>query len=680
MKIKPRNSSFSINVMRINVLEKILLLLTAICLSQSLSGQIFTDVTQQAGINVQAAMGDVIVWIDYNNDSYPDFFGSSQLETFFYKNNADNTFTDITSQSGLSAVSPRGLAVGDYDNDGFSDLLISSLDMGTAIKIYRNNSGNGFYESWTFGYHADRGIWLDYNVDGLIDVFFNTGTAVYLYRNNGDGTFTDISWLQGFAFNSGITSAAADYDNNGLPDIYCTVHNTNYTNRLYRNEAGGHYADVTYAAGVTDFRNGAAQAWGDYDNDGYLDLYIGNISSNRNVLFHNDQDGTFTDVTLAAGVPDAGDARTCSWVDVNHDGLLDLFTTNHVNTNKLYKNNGNGTFTDIGISANIQDPSDGFAVSWGDYDRDGDQDVLFAGHSYAMRLLRNDGGNALNYLNIKLVGTYDNRSAIGTRLTFYYNNLFQIREVNGGRGAVEQDDLCVHLGLGAASLVDSILIQWPDGMLQKEYSVNANQFITITQAGDVPPSMFHLLSPLPSLVNTGNQIMFRWSASSDPDSGNNIHYTLYIESPGHDTVIGPLADTFALVSAQPWMDNDSVYWYVRADDGAQIRFSWERWPLNYVFTTGLKPENVNTQDFSVVSLSPVPAGEEILLQADVRVPGLFHATFADVSGAVVKNYSPMYLVKGRQQIKYPTSELKRGLLILNINFKGEKQVFKVIVQ
>ncbi len=563
-----------------------ILLLFSLAIQLSVIGQTFTDITSQSWINVLSGLGDAVLWIDYNNDGWLDFFGSTDNETVFYHNNGDGTFTDISVQSGLSTTTPHGLAVGDYDGDGYTDILLSSINSGEPLKVYRNNSGNGFIEAFNTGVPSNRGIWLDYDCDGHLDIFCLTWTGTpYLFRNDGNGSFEDVTQNMGFNQSSGTTASVSDYNNDGFPDIYCAYHSTTKTNRLYKNIAGMGFEDVTIAAAVGDYRKSVAVAWGDYNDDGWTDLYFANISSNRNVLFHNNGNGKFTDKTITAGVGDVGDARTCAWIDYNNDGYLDLFTTNHVNPNRLHKNNGNGTFTNIAPQANINGPSDGFTISWGDFDRDGDLDILFAGHSFGIVLLRNDGGNAQNFLNITLEGTFDNRSGIGSRVTVFANDRQQIREINGGRGASSQDALALHLGLGNAQIVDSIHILWPSGMLQKLYNINANQFITIQQEGNVPPRIFRLIEPLPDISDANKGVVFKWTASYDPDMGNTIDYYLHIENPNQSTVYGPVQDTTLNITPASWMSADSTYWYVNASDGIDMRRSWEKWKFSYTSTT-----------------------------------------------------------------------------------------------
>ncbi|MCK4818648.1 VCBS repeat-containing protein [bacterium] len=459
----------------VHCLAALLLLFTE---SEAFS-QTFTDVTVDAGIVLSASMGNTVVWLDYDNDGRLDFYGNTNEFAFFYKNNGNGTFTNITTSMGLSGTDPASVAVADFDKDGYDDLLIVSKHVSIPVRIYKNMLGNNFQVVFEGQSSIERAIWLDFEGDGDLDIFCNTGGFPLLYLNDGEGNFTESAAGMNFNNDSGITAAAADMNNDGFTDIYACSYGS--ANRLYKNIAGGNVEDISFSAHVADYNKGVSQSWGDYNNDGFLDLYVSNIQSNRNILFKNLGNETFSDVTYDAGVADAGDARTSAWVDFNNDGLMDLFTTNHINENRLYQNNGNGTFTDVAEEWNIRNPEDGFGISWGDYDLDGDQDVLICGHTYSVKLLRNDGNNPGNYLDVELEGIFDNASGIGTRIEVYVGGQMTVQEVNGGRGARCQDALIAHFGLAAAAQADSLIVKWQSGMVQKLYYISANQLITIVQ-------------------------------------------------------------------------------------------------------------------------------------------------------------------------------------------------------
>ena len=620
-------------------------------------------------------MGHMVVWIDHNNDGWLDFYGVSATVPFFFQSNGDGTFQNITAISGLALTNPESASVGDFDNDGYSDLLITSNNLYEPVKVYRNNEGNGFEVVFS-GLPASRAIWLDYNGDGILDFFCTRGSLTpLLYQGTGNGGFIDVTSQMGFSPGSGRSAAAGDYNNDGFVDIYCAVYGQN---KLFASNAGEYYTDESFSAMVADFRNGVAQSWGDYNQDGWLDLYVANITSNRNILYRNNADGTFTDVTLFAGVADAGDARTCAWVDVNNNGLVDLFTTNHVFPNRLFRNNGDGTFTDIAVSSGIQSPQDGFGVSWGDFDRDGDLDVLICGHSYAVRLLRNDGGNESNFINILLSGSYDNKNGIGSRLELYHGEHYQMGEVNAGTGSTGQNALALHFGLGSDAMIDSLVITWPSGMRQMVPDIPANQFIIVEQQGNVPPSVFHLISPPPDSVISEDQVTFLWSTSTDPDHAMPIEYALHIYSQYNDTIINGLSDTTYLFHFPYWIETDTVFWHVTATDGLDYRNSWEQWHLNYSGTSNITGQTYAPDIFVIRSIAPQPAGNTLTLLMDLHVASFISMMLIDQTGMIVKVFPSQWLNQGTHHVHIDLTGVIAGLYILKLNARDITKGFVLI--
>mgnify|MGYP000850382290 CR=1 FL=1 len=661
-------------------MKKFLLIFSMIFVHLLAISQTFDDVTTASGIQVLPGMGDLALWIDYNNDGWLDFFGGTENETFLYKNNGDGTFTNVSASLGLTGLMPRTAAVGDFDNDGYDDLLICSFHISVPVTIYRNKNGEGFEEAYSTNNSAHRAIWIDYNTDGLLD-FIVSGESgnSYLYLNQGNNNFVNASEQISFTNGTSSVPAAGDFNNDGLPDIYFASANTTKTNRLFMNVAGQSIKDATYTAGVSDFRRSVSVAWGDMDNDGFLEIYYGNISSNRNVLLHNKGNCKFEDVTLAAGVQDAGDARTCTWQDINNDGWCDLFTTNHVNPNKLYINNADGTFTNIANSVNISGPQDGFGVSWGDYDKDGDLDVLIAGHSYGMVLMNNNMNTEFSFLNIKLVGVYDNRSAIGARVTLYCDGQMQIREVNGGRGATGQDALELHFGLGEATKVDSVHIKWPSGALQKVFNINANQFITIEQEGNIPPTRFRLHYPLPDSVYTAPEVEFAWQKSTDPDSPDLPLYLLHIFTSQNDTIIGPLADTIHSVQMANWMSSDTCYWHVQASDGIDITQSWDQFQLQYESGTYISQQVVYQMNgFSVKHYYYAKENSKLHIQLESDNEKSIIGEIIDLNGKVLNQFQ-ITIPKGISQhnISIPNS---RNICLIRLQSGIQQLSFKLTSQ
>jgi len=372
----------------------------------------FSDVTDIAGVGCTGSSRGV-AWGDYDNDGDLDLYVANYNEAnVLYRNNGDGTFTDVTSEAGVGCISHSyGVAWGDYDNDGDLDLYVANYG---ANVLYRNN-GDGTFTDVT----SEAGVsctgsslgvaWGDYDNDGDLDLYVaNHYEANVLYKNNGDGTFTDVTGAAGVGCTGSSYGVAwGDYDNDGDLDLYVTNYEANV---LYRNNGDGTFTDVTSEAGVSCTGSSRGVAWGDYDNDGDLDLYVANYNE-ANVLYRNNGDGTFTDVTSEAGVGCTGHSLGVAWGDYDNDGDLDLYVTND-GANVLYRNNGDGTFTMVGAGVGCTGSS--YGVAWGDYDNDGHLD-LYVANSGANVLYRNNG-NLNHWLQIRLHGTISNRSAIGTKV------------------------------------------------------------------------------------------------------------------------------------------------------------------------------------------------------------------------------------------------------------------------
>ncbi|WP_354671185.1 FG-GAP-like repeat-containing protein [Thiohalobacter sp. IOR34] len=381
--------------------------------------------------------GNGVAWADIDGDGAPDLYVSndglratSPLDHLFINlpdASAPNgrSFDDATDERGITGPLDRGygIAFADYDNDGDLDAYVAND--GTANRLYRND--DGYFVDVTPSLLADPGpgrsvSWVDYDGDGLVDIYLvNHGAANRLFRNTGGGTFVETTTGPLGDDGPGTGASWADYDNDGDPDLFLT--NDGETNRLLRNDGGGQFTDVTQAVlGTLDTAPTMGIAWGDYDNDGLQDLYLSNDGV-ANRLYHNlgpDDNGhwRFQDVTRPP-LDDAGPGRSVSWADFDNDGDLDLYLVNHGSRNRLFENTASG-FVEVGGESRVADPGFGRGAAWGDYDNDGDLD-LYIGNLRLQggpqdRLLTNLSGSGQPWLEVDLVGTCSNRSAIGARL------------------------------------------------------------------------------------------------------------------------------------------------------------------------------------------------------------------------------------------------------------------------
>ena len=285
-----------------------------------------------------------------------------------------------------------------------------------------------------------RGMaWADYDGDGDLDLYITiAGGGNALYQNDGDGTFTDVTSAASVGdTGTGVGTAWADYDGDGDLDLYVT--NYGEANVLYRNDGDGIFTGVTSTASVGDTGSGVGTAWADYDGDGDLDLYVANYGQ-ANVLYQNDGDGTFTDVTSTASVGDAGIGRGTAWADYDGDGDLDLYVTNFGQANVLYQNNGDGTFTDVTSIASVGDAGNGVGTAFADYDGDGDLDLYVVNVNAANVLYQNDGGVASITLVVKPLTGAGAPSIFGAvTLSTADGNVVALRTLDGGSGYSSQN-------------------------------------------------------------------------------------------------------------------------------------------------------------------------------------------------------------------------------------------------
>jgi enediyne biosynthesis protein E4 len=439
-------------------------------------------------------------WADYNGDGLQDLFvtnnNSNQgKNNFLYLNDGDGTFTKVVDGPVVTdGGSSYGCTWGDFDNNGFPDLFVANYNESNFL--YANNGDSTFTKVTQGRIVSDGGrstgsAWADYDNDGWLDLYVcNRDEANFLYHNNGDGTFTRIptgAIATDVANSSGC--AWGDYDNDGRLDL--VVANVQSPNCLYHNDGGGNFTKITSGPVVNDtsFCNGAS--WGDMDDDGDLDLMIatGVLGTYHDLLYRNNGDGTFTKITDSPVVNDATWSGGSAWGDFDSDGDLDLFVGGYDGHNRLYENDGTGTFVSIDTGIVVTDGNYTMGTGWADYDNDGDIDLFTARNNYYGGnncLYRNDGaGN--NWLEVRCVGTVSNRSAIGARLRakahIGSSYLWQTREVSSQTGGSNsgQSSLLASFGLGDASTVDTLVVRWPSGIVQTLVSVGVNQILTVTE-------------------------------------------------------------------------------------------------------------------------------------------------------------------------------------------------------
>ncbi len=490
------------------------LYLTGFLYSQSISFTNVGDMTQtKVACNTHGSG-----FFDYNGDGFPDIFVVHNLSESPFgclphtllKNLGNGIFENVTSEAGVDGycTSAQGLAAGDYNNDGYVDIAIgmgewqySPGNSSYVLALYKNNGDGTFTDvssaAGVKSYNRGRNLtFVDYNNDGYLDLFvFGDSIKPYVpslivYKNNGDGSFTLASkeaQLNHKRSPDDIWGCAfADVDNDGDMDFF--VPNYSYPSRFFVNNGDGTFTEST-TSGLPRTNGLKGAIFLDYNNDGWFDLFVRRAWKTF-LLFRNNHDGTFTNVSSSAGIEVVLDSKIpfgggLSVADFDNDGFIDILAIHRSGRNlKLFHNNGDGTFTDIATSANLTNNSYwNWSAPIADYNQDGYLDIYLCRSDYSLTcyatLFQNDGGDN-NWLHVKLEGVESNRSAIGARLIAYANGKLQMRQVLGG-GGYKADSFPAEFGLAHADQVDSLIIYWPSGIIQKVFKIMANQRITVVE-------------------------------------------------------------------------------------------------------------------------------------------------------------------------------------------------------
>ena len=466
----------------------------------------FADVTVKAGV-AHSGWGQGCCVGDYDNDGWDDLFVTYFGKNVLYHNNGDGTFTDVSQKAGVAGNGKRwntGCAFIDYDRDGKLDLFVANyieMDLATAPVP---ESGPCLYKS----------IMVACGPPGL------QGGKNILYHNNGDGTFSDVSESAGILSANGtygLGVLTADFDNDGWPDIYVADDST--ASALYHNKKNGKFEDIAIEAGCALSPDGKPQAGmgvsaADYDMDGNLDIVKTNFAGDTPSLYHNQGGASFEDATFTAGLG----AHTqflgwgCGFFDMDNDGWPDILICNghvypeveqlkteagYAQRKLVYRNLRNGHFEDVSfqVGPGISEPSASRGAAFGDFDNDGDIDIVVNTVNDYPQLLRCDSKLHNTWIKVRTIGTKSNRSGIGSRIVCTTRGPgeskphTQIDEVRSGGGYFSQNDLRVHFGLGGAEKVDVLEIRWPSGQVDTLKDVKANQVIYVKEGEGISRTM-----------------------------------------------------------------------------------------------------------------------------------------------------------------------------------------------
>jgi hypothetical protein len=452
----------------------------------------FTDATEKAGL-IKTGWGQGVCVGDFDNDGFDDLFITYWGRNVLYHNNGDGTFTDVTKQARLFSEEVRwgsGCAFVDYDRDGFLDLFVTNyLDFDPKSAPLPGSSGCTY-----------RGLPVNCGPRGL------PRAKSCLYRNNGDGTFTDVTASSGIAnapasYSLGVL--VADFNNDSYPEIY--VSNDTEPSYLFWNKGNGTFAEGGMTAGVATSEDGRNQAGmgvtaGDFDCDGFLDIFKTNFSDDLPNLYRNSGEGFFEEVTKAMGLGlnSLYLGWGCGFFDADNDGWPDiLYVNGHVYPEVdrlktavqyrqcmvLYRNLQGRRFEDVSKLAGpaFSESLAARGCAFGDFDNDGSVDVVVNPINDVPRLLKSYGNTGNNWIKLKLIGTKSNRSAIGARVRCVTGDHQQIDEVRSGGSFMSQNDLRIHFGLGGAKRVDLLEISWPSRQVDRFKNTGANQIITIRE-------------------------------------------------------------------------------------------------------------------------------------------------------------------------------------------------------
>ncbi len=472
-------------------------------------------------------------WPGHNREHKPE---PSTLK--LYRNNRNGTFSDVTHSAGLDVeMYGMGVAIGDYDNDGYPDILITCVGQN---RLFRNTGKGTFVDvtksSGLGGRQAlsSSALWFDFDRDGLLDLFVCNyvkwspehdvfcsldgrhksyctpeayrGETCWLFRNRGNGTFEDVTATSGI-FDSSSKSlgvAMLDYDHDGWPDLLVT--NDTQPNKLYRNQRNGTFKDIAVEAGIAFSAEGRARAGmgvdvADFDNSGNSGVAITNFDNEMTGLYRFSEGGNYVDVAMQSGVGQASKDKLgfgCVFLDADLDGTLDLAVVNgHIDDTvrnvsgvgyaqppQLFLNSGKGTFVDVAaeVGGGFSQAKVGRGLAYGDFDRDGDLDLLITTNNGPAYLYRNDQTAGNRSIRVHLVGTKSNRDAIGTAAKIFHGTSSQARLVKGGSSYLSQSELPVTFGLGKRDKIDRLVIEWPSGRTEEYKNLAAGRAYECVEA------------------------------------------------------------------------------------------------------------------------------------------------------------------------------------------------------
>ncbi|MCE5271647.1 FG-GAP-like repeat-containing protein [bacterium] len=603
---------------------------------------------------------------DYDQDGLPDVFlpNIDSLDVLL-RGTADSSMI-VVAGSGVNAVSraTTGGWWGDFNNDGYPDLYLTVLG---ANVLFANNRNGTFSDATTRAGVGDAGrswaaAWVDYDRDGRLDLFVaNEDGPARLYHNNGDSTFTDKAAAAGLAGSAGAVGCAwCDWDSDGDRDVYVVYYGA--ANRLYRNNGDGTFTDVTSVADVGGGPASVSAAWFDYDNDSRPDLYV--VEQAEDYLYRNNGNGTFTRKDLPSlGFGPTPDGFCALWGDFDNDSRADLFKTRGEtggpDVNLFMRGRADGTFESYSGQAGFIDYGEHRGAAWLDFNRDGRPDLLVNDRAGRVLLYRNINPDGNRWLRLKLVGTRSPTMAIGAQVSAFFGGQRRLRELGGGDSYSGQSEPVLQFGLGSTPAVDSLVIRWPAGVVQRLYNISAGQTLTVTERDSLFPGIVRL-DTIPDQYVRGVQptalvkvqdrdaltlVNLRWR------TGTQTAYTSVAMNRDSLRTLGETVFSYWRASLQEQTVGTTVYWRVvassprgAADSSATLSFltRTDSDAPGVILTSvpdSLAPNTQNQMAFQLrftdgagvrragfrLSGSVYPSGPPVSLSRDTLLSGVVHA-------------------------------------------------------
>ncbi len=585
----------------------------------------------------------------------------------------------------ISGDSPLGSIFGDIDRDGHSEALVlyafepNLRTYHHAREIYLPIPGGGIDVGSGFVL-VQGSLLLDYDNDGNLDVFIgHDGGMDMLFRGLGDGTFVNASYLLPTDFQTDYGAHAADFDRDGDVDIYVGICPAN-ENLLYRNDGVGGFSEVAASVGLADVRSSWGVTWFDFDNDGWLDVFVANHSGGSDGLFRNQGNGTFVDVAATAGIagPTNEDTWAATTADFDNDGWIDVFVANNPQASRFYHNNGNGTFLDMTTSVGLGGLSYYTPVTTGDVNGDGWNDLYMSGQSSAPdALFFNDGGSN-SWLKIRLRGQASNPDGIGARVEASAGSLQMVREISAGDGMGSQSHgLVAHFGLGEATTAN-ITVRWPSGQVDLVNDIAANQDLTLVEGVGLngSPSSFALLTPGDGSVIIDNEsIPLTWEAAIDPE-GDLVNYSVLLFGPNGDQTYEVTEPMLTLPHS--FGDRGAYSWVVIARDDYSPRTALD--PFHFTGGSVANEDQLPGQTLLTMDLWPNPARRVANVRYELPIQQEVTVRILDALGRAIRTIDHGLQPQGNHSLTVGLDGLDSGLYLVRISGERSGSISRRLVK